>query len=73
MSITPIDKNDLILNNENIELNLKDIENSESSCINNIKDILEVKKEPILRKRYIDRFGDLTEIIKNNIKLKTKK
>ena len=71
MSITPIDKNDLILNNENIELNLKDIENSESSCINNIKDILEVKKEPILRKRYIDRFGDLTEIIKNNIKLKT--
>ena len=71
MSITPIDKNDLILNNENIELNLKDIENSESSCINNIKDILEVKKEPILRKRFIDRFGDLTEIIKNNIKLKT--
>lgn len=70
MSITPIDKNDLIINNENIELNLKDIENTDSSCINNIKDILEVKKEPTLRKKHIDRFGDLTEIIKNNIKLK---
>ena len=64
---TQIAKNETLLNNVNFKLNLKDLENSYSSSTNNIKNILIEKKETKVGKRHIDRFGDLTEIIKNNI------
>ena len=64
---TQIEKNETLLNSVNFKLNLNDIENSYSSSTNNIKNILIEKKETKVGKRHIDRFGDLTEIIKNNI------
>ena len=64
---TQIAKNETLLNSVNFKLNLNDLENSYSSSTNNIKNILIEKKETKVGKRHIDRFGDLTEIIKNNI------
>ena len=64
MSIIPIATNEL--NKANLELNLKDIEISDSSSTNN-NHIFTPKKENKLVNKRIDRFGDLTEIIKKNV------
>ena len=64
MSTIPIATNEL--NKANLELNLKDIEISDSSSTNN-NHIFTPKKENKLVNKRIDRFGDLTEIIKKNV------
>ena len=64
MSTIPITTNEL--NKANLELNLKDIEISDSSSTNN-NHIFTPKKETKLVNKRIDRFGDLTEIIKKNV------
>ena len=64
MSTIPITTNEL--NKANLELNLKDIEISDSSSTNN-NHIFTTKKENKLVNKRIDRFGDLTEIIKKNV------
>ena len=64
MSTIPITTNEL--NKANLELNLKDIEISDSSSTNN-NHIFTPKKENKLVNKRIDRFGDLTEIIKKNV------
>ena len=64
MSTIPITTNEL--NKANLELNLKDIEISDSSSTNN-NHIFTHKKETKLVNKRIDRFGDLTEIIKKNV------
>ena len=64
MSTIPIATNEL--NKANLELNLKDIEISDSSSTNN-NHIFTPKKETKLVNKRIDRFGDLTEIIKKNV------
>ena len=65
MSTIPIATNEL--NKANLELNLKDIEISDSSSTNNNNHIFTPKKENKLINKRIDRFGDLTEIIKKNV------
>ena len=65
MSTIPIATNEL--NKANLELNLKDIEISDSSSTNNNNHIFTPKKENKLVNKRIDRFGDLTEIIKKNV------
>ena len=64
MSTIPLTTNEL--NKANLELNLKDIEISDSSSTNN-NHIFTPKKENKLVNKRIDRFGDLTEIIKKNV------
>lgn len=64
MSTIPIATNEL--NKANLELNLKDIEISDSSSTNN-NHIFTPKKENKLVNKRIDKFGDLTEIIKKNV------